>query len=56
MLKKASATFPVPSSLPEELSPILYAIPIQLLAETLARLKRLNPDTPRGLSKVTETW
>ena len=56
MLKKASATFSVPSSLPEELSPILYAIPIQLLAETLARLKGLNPDTPRGLSKVTETW
>jgi glucosamine--fructose-6-phosphate aminotransferase (isomerizing) len=56
MLKKASATFPVPSSLLEELSPILYAIPIQLLAETLARLKGLNPDTPRGLSKVTETW
>jgi glutamine---fructose-6-phosphate transaminase (isomerizing) len=56
MLKKASATFPVPSSLPEELSPILYAIPIQLLAETLARLKGLNPDTPRGLSKVTESW
>jgi glucosamine--fructose-6-phosphate aminotransferase (isomerizing) len=56
MLNKASATFPVPGSLPEDLSPILYAMPIQLLAEKLARLKGLNPDTPRGLSKVTETW
>jgi glutamine---fructose-6-phosphate transaminase (isomerizing) len=56
MLDKASATFPVPGSLPEELSPILYAIPIQLLAENLARLKGLNPDSPRGLSKVTGTW
>jgi glucosamine--fructose-6-phosphate aminotransferase (isomerizing) len=56
MLDKASAKFPVPGSLPEELSPILCAIPIQLLAENLARLKGLNPDTPRGLSKVTETW
>jgi glutamine---fructose-6-phosphate transaminase (isomerizing) len=56
MLDKASATFPVPTSLPEELSPILCAIPIQLLAENLARLKGLNPDSPRGLSKVTETW
>ncbi len=56
MLDKASATFAVPASLPEELSPILCAIPIQLLAENLARLKGLDPDSPRGLSKVTETW
>lgn len=56
MLDVASAKFPVPASLPEVLSPILCAIPIQLLAENLARLKGLNPDSPRGLSKVTETW
>jgi glucosamine--fructose-6-phosphate aminotransferase (isomerizing) len=56
MLDKASARFHMPDSLPEELSPILCAIPIQLLAENLARLKGLNPDSPRGLSKVTETW
>jgi glucosamine--fructose-6-phosphate aminotransferase (isomerizing) len=56
MLDKASAKFAMPDSLPEELSPVLYAIPIQLLAENLARLKGLSPDAPRGLSKVTETW
>jgi glutamine---fructose-6-phosphate transaminase (isomerizing) len=56
MLDKASARFRVPASLPEEVSPILCAIPIQLLAENLARLKGHNPDSPRGLSKVTETW
>jgi hypothetical protein len=56
MLDKASAKFPVPTSLPEELSPRLCAIPIQVLAEHLARLKGLNPDSPRRLSKVTETW
>ncbi len=56
MLDKASAKFPMSASLPEELSPMLCAIPIQLLAENLARLKGLNPDSPRGLSKVTETW
>jgi glutamine---fructose-6-phosphate transaminase (isomerizing) len=56
MLDKASAKFPVPGLVAEELSPILCAIPIQLLAENLARLKGLNPDSPRGLSKVTETW
>ena len=56
MLGKASASFHVPESPHEESSPILCAIPIQLLAENLARLKRLNPDSPRGLTKVTETW
>ena len=56
MFDKASAKFRMPESPLEELSPIACAIPIQLLAENLARLKRLNPDSPRGLSKVTETW
>jgi glucosamine--fructose-6-phosphate aminotransferase (isomerizing) len=56
MLGKASARFHLPESPREELSPIACAIPIQLLTENLARLKGLNPDSPRGLSKVTETW
>jgi glucosamine--fructose-6-phosphate aminotransferase (isomerizing) len=56
MLDKASAKYAMSDSIPEELSPVLYAIPIQVLAENLARLKGLNPDAPRGLSKVTETW
>ena len=46
----------MPSSCPEELSPVLYAIPPQILSHDLARLTRLDPDAPRGLSKVTETW
>ena len=56
ILEKASAKFEVPALCPDEISPILYAAPIQLFAENLARLKGLNPDSPRGLSKVTETW
>ena len=56
ILEKASARFKVRAQCIDELSPILYAVPIQLLAENLARLKGLNPDSPRGLSKVTETW
>ena len=56
ILEKASAKFEVPAHCPDEISPILYAVPIQLFAENLARLKGLNPDSPRGLSKVTETW
>ncbi len=55
-LKKFAAGFRVPVSCPEELSPILYAIPPQMFAHDLARLKHLDPDSPRGLSKVTETW
>ena len=53
---KGAAEFRVPVSCSEELSPILYALPAQLLAHDLALLKGLDPDAPRGLSKVTETW
>jgi hypothetical protein len=49
---RAGVGFVVPAACPEELSPVLYAIPPQVLAH----LKRLDPDAPRGLSKVTKTW
>jgi len=52
----ASASFPVTAPCPEELSPILFAVPPQLLAERLARLKGRDPDAPRGLNKITDTW
>jgi len=42
--------------LPEELfTPIPYIIPGQLLAASLAEVKRLDPDRPRTLNKVTRT-
>jgi len=56
VVDKGAAGFRVPVSCPEELSPILYALPAQMMAHDLALLKGLNPDAPRGLSKVTETW
>ena len=56
VVDKGAAGFRVPVSCPEELSPILYALPAQMLAYDLALLKGLDPDAPRGLSKVTETW
>jgi glucosamine--fructose-6-phosphate aminotransferase (isomerizing) len=56
ILDKASARFGVQVRCSDELSPILYAVPIQLFAENVARLKGLNPDSPRGLSKITRTW
>ena len=41
--------------LPEWLAPIGLIVPGQLLTEALARQLGLNPDSPRGLSKVTQT-
>jgi glutamine---fructose-6-phosphate transaminase (isomerizing) len=42
--------------MPEDLyTPIPYIIPAQLFAASLAEVKRLDPDRPRTLSKVTQT-
>jgi glucosamine--fructose-6-phosphate aminotransferase (isomerizing) len=41
-------------TLPEDLyTPIPYIVPAQLFAASLAEVKRLDPDRPRTLSKVT---
>ena len=40
----------------EELVPVLEILPLQQLAWRLAIDRGGNPDRPRGLSKVTETW
>jgi len=42
-------------ALPEWLAPIGLIVPGQLLTEALARRLGINPDKPRGLSKVTQT-
>jgi glucosamine--fructose-6-phosphate aminotransferase (isomerizing) len=41
--------------LPEWLAPLGLIVPGQLLTESLARRLGLNPDSPRGLNKVTQT-
>jgi glucosamine--fructose-6-phosphate aminotransferase (isomerizing) len=41
--------------LPEALTPLLYVLPGQLLAEAVARRLGRNPDAPLGLTKVTLT-
>lgn len=41
--------------LPEWLAPLGLIVPGQLLTEATARRLNLNPDAPRGLSKVTQT-
>lgn len=50
------ATLSRKSAMPEELyTPIPYIVPAQLFAASLAEVKRLDPDRPRTLSKVTQT-
>ncbi len=41
----------MPKGIPEELSPIVYVVPLQLLAYKLAVMKGLDPDKPRNLAK-----
>lgn len=50
----SSVVLPLPSA-PEWLSPLTAIVPGQLLALSQATLRGLNPDQPRGLSKVTHT-
>jgi len=45
---------PLPE-LSDELLPILQVIPGQKIAERIAITRGFNPDTPRGLNKVTQT-
>jgi glutamine---fructose-6-phosphate transaminase (isomerizing) len=52
----AASTLALPGpALPEWLAPIGLIVPGQLLTEALARRLGLDPDRPRGLSKVTQT-
>jgi glutamine---fructose-6-phosphate transaminase (isomerizing) len=46
---------PLPPNIPEWISPITAVIPGQLWALALAETRGLDPDSPRGLSKVTRT-
>jgi glucosamine--fructose-6-phosphate aminotransferase (isomerizing) len=47
---------PLPETVPEPLSPLLTILPLQQFAWCLARQRGGDPDQPRGLQKVTETW
>lgn len=49
----AAYSLPVPQTAPPLLSPLLSVVPGQLFAWALARAKGLDPDRPRGLSKIT---
>ncbi len=51
----ADAGIALPGGVPEELSPLLEILPLQLLALHMAVARGGDPDAPRGLRKVTET-
>lgn len=51
----ACATSVTGPDLPEAVAPIALIVPAQRIVEALARRRGLDPDRPRGLSKVTQT-
>ncbi len=55
MLEQASTPLPLPAGVPEWLSPLVAVLPGQLMALQLTLARGLNPDSPVGLTKVTET-
>jgi glucosamine--fructose-6-phosphate aminotransferase (isomerizing) len=55
VLGRARIGLGLPCGIPEWLSPLVAVAPGQLWAVALARARGLDPDSPRGLSKVTET-
>jgi glucosamine--fructose-6-phosphate aminotransferase (isomerizing) len=52
----ADAGVVLPSGAPEKLSPLLEILPFQQLARYVAISRGSDPDAPRGLRKVTETY
>jgi glucosamine--fructose-6-phosphate aminotransferase (isomerizing) len=54
-LQVAQTPLAIPVGIPEWLSPIVAVVPGQLFTLGLALAKRLDPDRPRGLLKVTLT-
>ena len=55
ILARARTQLPLPTGAPEWVSPMVAVVPGQLFAVALAHTRGLDPDQPRGLSKVTET-
>jgi glucosamine--fructose-6-phosphate aminotransferase (isomerizing) len=54
-LALARTPFRLPVTVPEWVSPLISIVPGQLFAMSLAHVRDLDVDRPRGLRKVTET-
>jgi len=55
LLELADCPIPIPIGIPEWLTPIIGILPAQLFSYHLTLIKGINPDAPRGLTKVTRT-
>lgn len=55
LLSITDARIPLPSKMPEWVSPIVCIVPGQLFSYHLAKIKGHNTEQPRGLKKVTHT-
>ncbi len=55
LLEAAEVALPLPPDLPEWLSPMVAVVPGQMWALGLCLARGMEPDAPRGLSKVTHT-
>lgn len=55
-LELATVGMDLGHALREDLAPLVDVIPLQQLALRSAVARGADPDRPRGLSKVTETW
>lgn len=55
LLQIADCPLPLPQGIPEWLSPLAAIIPAQLFSYHLTLIKGIDPDMPRGLTKVTLT-
>lgn len=55
LLELAHLALPIPTGLPEWLTPLVAVLPGQLFALALTWAKGYDPDRPAGITKVTET-
>jgi glucosamine--fructose-6-phosphate aminotransferase (isomerizing) len=55
LLRAAALAMPLPSNVPEWLSPIVAVVPGQLFALGLSLARGADPDAPPGLGKITRT-
>lgn len=54
-LSLAQCPIRLPAEVPEWISPIISIVPGQLFSNYLAQARGFDPESPRGLNKVTET-
>ncbi|MFA6449484.1 MAG: SIS domain-containing protein [bacterium] len=55
-LKIASKAVAVPVDVDETISPLFYIVPFQFFANALSQARGIDPDNPRFLKKVTQTF